>query len=657
MLKLAVGSALLLTVVQGWALTLGATQGAVIIGRPLDIQVQSSLDASHSVSNLCLLAQVAYGERALQPQAISVAIERLGADGRGWLRIRATEPVTEPLVTLVVQAGCQQTFRRSYTLLADLDALPRPTLAPDVAVVAPVVAAAAVAVAPGRTRLSAPPAPVADVPPPTPIRLSEPAPRPAGVRALRSKVRPSALLPRADEAATPGAAVSGAVQMGVPEAPVAAGGARLQLDPLDLPAVPVDPQAPADALDAATTAPADAVADAQGQAEAARLAQEVEQLRGQQVALSQSLAATQAQLAQAQAERYHNPVVYGLGAAVLALLAGLVVLWRRRAASSSAMALDATPPWWETASPPPTTPAPAPTAHQPAVAAPSVAVAAAAAQLPTLPGHDVDGLEVREAGESLFMEVPIAALAPQELADLWQRLDFFDSLGQHREAIETLKQYLIDHPRSSEAPYLRFLAQANTHGTPEDQQAAQSLYEHHFQRLVPTQQAPGAGLLDDAVALAQLASVWPRLEQAQAWLVRALSSQPGDTATLLHRRTLPVFDDLLMLWGVSDFLAVLPAAPTAPAPVAVPALTAAVTTQTAAQDAPPDVSLDFQTWTSVHDLPPTAPMPLGADAPSPASKESAVVDFDFFQWEPPSQDEKPAGTDTPKEGKQSPPTP
>ena len=64
MLKLAVGSALLVTVTQTLALTLGPTQGDVIIGRPFDVLVQSRIDPNLAGTDLCLqIGRASWRER------------------------------------------------------------------------------------------------------------------------------------------------------------------------------------------------------------------------------------------------------------------------------------------------------------------------------------------------------------------------------------------------------------------------------------------------------------------------------------------------------------------------------------------------------------------------------------------------------------------
>ncbi len=654
MLKLAVGSALLVTVTQGWALSLGATQGSVIIGRPLDVLVQSSIDASEAAAGLCLEAEVIYGENRVPASAVTTAIHRIGADGSGALRVRVSEPVSEPFVTLVLKAGCQQTFRRSYTLLADLD-MPAPSVAPSRSAsnpaavpqsvprpVAPAAPAAPVSAAPAMPAaapvrppsgvssgvvaaapLSAP-APLSE----TPIRLAAPAPRPTGVTSLRTKARPAAALPRAEDvAATPGNRVA------APAPTAEAEGARLKLDPVDVSPTPgpASPNAPdavpqVDAAAASATTGTDSTsADA---AAAPDVARELEQLRAEQEKLRVAMETMNAQLAQAEASRYQNPVVYGLGAAVIALLGGLWVLWRRRSVATAAQeAAAGANPWWETHLPE------EPQAKEPSSDVPPAAPA------PWTANDEVSGLEVSDARESMFREVPISPLNPEALLDVWQRVDFFESLGQHRDGMEALKEFVTESPRASEAPYLRWLALAKAHGEAEDRSVAQAFYEHHFQRLAPSAAADDS-LMADAQAIQHLVAEWPE-PTARRWLEQALASQPGDQTATLKVRSTEVFDEVLTLLGTLDVLDALPAVPELPV-VSAPAGAVAATAVVA-----PDLTLDFPAWSTAEEVVPKTESTAGPKAGErPQGEEDRPpLDFDFFKWEPPTKPDGEASGD------------
>ncbi|MFN3829414.1 MAG: hypothetical protein ACK4MK_05150, partial [Tepidimonas ignava] len=108
------------------AQSLGGVGGAVIIGRPLDIVVQSSLSADDAAA-LCAQATVRYGDTALPASEVTLTVVRDDPRGSG-LRVRARAPVNELFVGVDVRVGCQGALARSYTLLADLEPL-RPAAA------------------------------------------------------------------------------------------------------------------------------------------------------------------------------------------------------------------------------------------------------------------------------------------------------------------------------------------------------------------------------------------------------------------------------------------------------------------------------------------------------------------------------------------------
>lgn len=689
MLKLAVGSALFVTATQVVAVSLGATQGSVIIGRPLDILVQSRIDASDAATGLCLQAEVIYGDVRVPPTAVSAAIHRIGADGTGALRVQTSERVNEPIVTLVLQAGCQTPFRRSYTLLADVEPprttapAPGPTLgqpsSPVVAsVTAPVTPSAAPLVLPPPARAVMPPAPATprttdavDLGPQTPIRLSAPAPRPAAVTRMLSKTRP---LPVATAAAAAEDSSRPANDAAAPVTEAPMGGSRLQLDPVELPSVanPLSPATPgADGGGGTVAGQGDvsAAADDAAAEHTRALQQEVEALRAEQERLRLALESVNAQLYAAQQASSSPTLVYGLGGLSLLLLGGLWYALRMRRQAAAAAAPTA--PWWESSLPanplPASEPAavlsPAPGAQTgdrtvaAAVAAPvqpEVAVEPApkptphTAQPSWLPTGSVDGLEVSDARESMFHEVPVTPLNVEALEDLWQRARFCESIGQYAEAMALLNEFVTEHPRASEAPYVLWLVLAATHGTESDQALVQRFYESHYQRLAPAVHDVAAPrhLDDDAALMPAIVRVWPTTA-ALDLVCQALASQPAAPEGLMRVRTLAAFDDLLMLKGVLDLQDDCTHTPWQPEPMDPSgwksvndlAPRSAAGMAGAAAAAP---MLDFE-FPAVPE-PAAAPVAAPSAAPSPAA-DDYMLDFDLSDWElapkvaPPSSDE------------------
>lgn len=579
MLKVALGSVLLVTATQTLALSLGGAQGSVIIGRPLDILVQGSIDAAEAASGLCLDADVSYGDVRLPASAISVAIQRLGADGKGALRVRANTPVNEPIVAVAVKAGCPANFTRSYTLLADFEAAPSPAVRESI-VSTPVAAQRAGAVAadkppvrPGRAAVSGGEAAkaasnVTEAVPakrtPTPVRLHAPRPRPVGVAALASKLKPVAV-----EQAQPQEAQrsnSGPVTTSEPKSAAMPTGPRLKLDPVDVASVPGGKVAPIGQIEKTTTVvptptpelptPSDAVqaittAENGSGAVDGAVQKELQGLRDEQERMRLAMETMNRQLTQAEQSRYNNPLVYGLGGLVLALAGGFFWLSRRRSFALPESESQSAP-WWTVSQPDAAAVVTAADEAQTDVKPVDTAAAPVGVQVDT----DLPGMQVSEASESVFLETPIAQIDVASLVDLWQQVAFFESLGQHSEAAYALETFVRQYPRGSEAPYLFWLQLADQQGDDKAYAKAQSLYEQHYHRLVPTVQSP-AGLESDAGFMRQLTAAWPEAD-ALSLVERALVSQPGEPASTLQIRTAQSFDDLLVLHGVLELMPTVP---------------------------------------------------------------------------------------------------
>lgn len=140
----------LTAVTHACALTLGPTQGHVVLGAPLDVRITIEPDAEHTLETSCIDAQALFGA--------TLAHTTLELMPPNTVRIRSRKAVNEPLVHLRITAGCDGRSERSYTLLAD---------PPERLATAPTQPAAQPApTAPPRPRAHAAPQPTAT--PPTP---------------------------------------------------------------------------------------------------------------------------------------------------------------------------------------------------------------------------------------------------------------------------------------------------------------------------------------------------------------------------------------------------------------------------------------------------------------------------------------------------------
>lgn len=618
MLKFVLGGVLLLSGPQSWGVSLGPVQSPAWLGQPLDVQMQASVGTTDTGASLCLQAEVWYGDVRVPPSAISTAIRQLGRDGNALLRVRSEAAVNEPVVTVVLHAGCQTRYTRRYTLLADVAPLPQAALRP---LALPKVAS------PASHWVQAP------------VRLPEPAPRPAGVLRVPSKFKPAARAmavgssrPEGDNTVRPPAPDA------LPElpAPPSQDGGRLQLDPLTLPTTAVQPP------QETTAAAPPAAASTSTENDATQLQHQLQRLREEQAQLRRSMEVVNAQLTQAQntpSSTGSPTLLYTLSGLVVVLTGALVVLWQRRNTPASS-ASGTSQPWWlpgqkatVVASEPPGLPEqPTP---QPAAATPH-----------DLSGTAVSGLEVQEdTPEPTPQRI---AVTLNDLLHLADKVAFFESLGQDTDAIDLLAQFIEQHPLAGELPYLWWaeLATASQDGVAVAQ--AHNVYQHHYGRALPDMATVGhnaAGLEDDTAFMQQLSRLWPT-PAALDWLTRALLAETPP----LQVRTLHSLQEALWLCQIHTHLAPTEVAPTA-APVPLPVtdrlpsvalrtadspLVAAESPEAPAALAQPE-AIQMSDWLSVHEFetpstpaPPSTEPPVVASAPSAgAANDSPMLDLDF----------------------------
>ena len=131
------------------AAALGNPEGAVLIGRPLDLTFSATGHPDGEAP--CLEAELMHGEARIDPRRVQLQWVP-GPQGRATVHVRSAVRVFEPVVTLTLRVGCLRELTRRYVLLADPVADVEPAIA-NVPLAPPVAAAPAV-----------PPAPAAAVP-------------------------------------------------------------------------------------------------------------------------------------------------------------------------------------------------------------------------------------------------------------------------------------------------------------------------------------------------------------------------------------------------------------------------------------------------------------------------------------------------------------
>ena len=465
------------------ALTLGGAQGAVFVGKPLDVRIQLQADTGEELHAACMAAEVFYGESLVDSARVTVSVDAAqGSSGKEpFVRVTASAVINEPIVTVNIRVGCQQKSSKRYTLFPDVATnVVEPSIRPSVQG-SPLVVAAPRALAAGpqfektrktRASLAAPdaqsPSKPALSPTPAPNSITDPAPELRAGVAARSKA-----------------------------ATKTSGKSRLKLDPLDL-SIERDP-----VLQATT--------------ELLTLPQENAALRAQAIALWRSLNASPEELLleeaknkvfekdlkslyavtaenqkglmdlvgkvqQAESERYANPLVYALAALCLLLLVVMVWVWRRvRSARTGSWmhGVDDTDAHDSllaelVKSPPasrPTSPAhlaPTPVAVLPTKVAPPAEPLtvvdfdlAAFERLPyPVPKLDPvlasasppSALAVARGGArdpSVGVSGGLRTIDSAELLDVRQQADFFMALGEHQKAIDVLTTRIAQVGESS----------------------------------------------------------------------------------------------------------------------------------------------------------------------------------------------------------------
>lgn len=520
----------------GQAATVGRAQGAVLIGRPLEVTVPVVLEGSGDTAPECAEAEVFYGDLKVPPGNVSA---ELVSGARGPLvRVRSRVAVDEPVVTVYLQLGCGNRYTRRLVLLAEPDPsvdVSRPS--PEAAAALPPAEAveAAVNAAPlnlsmsrGLPAVTTPPAA-----PAAPVRRKRPKPAPAPEAAKPAAVAaPPAVAPP-----KPAASAAAAAQ------PAAAPHDQLKLD---VPLGVAEPSAPSE----------------EQLRQAARL-QSIErdlgEMRQYLKRSDASLLQLQTQLARAESERYSNPLVYVLFALLLVMAALMALFWRRALAARESAADD----WWRS-------PRAEREAGRAAVASAGVPehdddVHAAELSSAPAPFGVADSVTAGLAGDkdaaTPTVRVPLTsvtartddfqssqagsrALKAEELHDVQQEADFFSSLGEYDRAIEVLRSHIQAHPETSAVAWLDLVEIYHKLGRREEFDWVRREFRQRFNAQVPafddySQESAGIEAYDNAMA--RIAALWPSrrvLDVIEESIFRGPSKTGADAFSLQAYREL-----------------------------------------------------------------------------------------------------------------------
>jgi pilus assembly protein FimV len=576
---LAFGAALWLTAGSAQAMGFGRVVNATQLGQALNFSASVRLETDETLPRECVSAEVFSGDNKVQPSQVRVTLEGAAESSERTVRISTASLIDEPVVTVNVTIGCTAKVTRRFVAFIDPPVL---NLAQAGATDAPA--------APQRAESALSPliASVQGTERRRPVRQS--AERSAQDPSARRRARAAAVSPTVASAtpvapAAPRKVVVAPRTATVARAPASAGGARLELEtspmvtaravpapalaPAAAPVVPPQAITSANVMPPAQTA---SVAQAEQQsllAERERqriteLEQGLAKLRADGLATQQALAGLQARLREAQAERYANPLVYGLAwLSALLALAVAALWWRQSRASASAQ-------WW--AAPPPG-------------AAESRLPAAAAAPSVAAPLHSrsnvADGFGLSGVADDLApgitepapsprtVPMPLApieaAAAPvvpessrelsvEELIDLEQQAEFFVVLGQDEAAIELLMSHVRRDGGISPLPYLKLLEIYRRRGDTVAYQRTRERFNQRFNAYAPDWESDlqqGRSLVDYPEIIARLQALWVTPPRAMETLDASLFRRNTSDDTF----DLPAYRELLFLYSVARDLA------------------------------------------------------------------------------------------------------
>jgi hypothetical protein len=573
--QLCIGSILLLTAVSSSAVTLGRHSGAGVIGRPLDIRVQALLSPGEDIANLCINADVLYGDVKISPGAIRTTPQRSSPDAEASVRIQALIPIDEPIVTVFVRAGCTTPFTRRYVLLAD--PVSEPTRPPARASVEP-----SGLTAPSASELPSVPAVTG-----TPLPAAAGSERAAETgQAVRAPAAPARAVREPARAAERPARPSSVVRR--PVAPPVASTPRLELEAVDLslaierdpvlklslsllsePTTSEETRAAAGLLwKAINASPEDILRDAQ----------KLEVLEAESKGLREAEARSQATIADlssaVEQSRTWQWLVYLLGALLALALLGLLWLWRRQ---KSARDFDAAKAWWAAEGAakgglrdPTLTRAAAAAEAAPVDIDLDLSDSSSAGDLRALSGahpldvdstpHELDsslgrsskaGSERRDFAPSQMASRSVAA---EELFDVQQQADFFTSLGEDEQAIQVLRNHIQESQVPSALAYLDLFKIYHRLGRTADYEALRTEFNRVFNAGAPPfdQYADSSqGLEAYETAFGRIQALWPEPRVLDV-IEESIFREPGDLEAEVF--DLEAYRELLLLHALAKEL-------------------------------------------------------------------------------------------------------
>lgn len=588
-----------------WSLGFGRPVSRAILGETFNATVPVRLDSSEEIADDCLAADVFFGDDKVSPQAVMATLLP-GQGTERMVRVSTTSLINEPVVTLYLAAGCKAKVTRKFVAFADPPMIfAAPTVSTPAPASAPVAVASAVTSTSGLAATAMPvdggSKPVSRAERRSAATNSKPSASRKGTSgdtaaaaSVASKA-PPVVRETAPAKSNGRDALSAKLDQRPGKAPTE--GSRLVLDPVEVDALvapaltmtssmgtlgDVDSQEARDRRAAAAALWAAMNASPEQLARDRQRMQELEQrlakLQQDATAAREQVLSMESRVREAEGAPLSNPLVMGLGGAVL-LLGGALgfVVWRQRKQEAQSS-------WWTEGAPSPDgtdlpeavpealpaslaepvldrtvaefVPVVAPSAPPKVdveVKAPSASTVTLTrtmpagmvpAKTPTLPAIQRPSL-IKSESQDAVREITV-----EELIDLEQQAEFFVVLGQDDAAIELLESHVQSTSGASPLPYLKLLEIYQRLGRRGDYEQVQEGFNGRFNAYAPAWDADlqhGHALEEYPGVVERLQQLWSQPAQAMDVLEKSLT-RPDDSVETFD---LPAYRELLFLYAVA----------------------------------------------------------------------------------------------------------
>jgi len=525
------------------ALTLERVRGAAVLGRPLDITVPLQFQPGEESGPHCFKAEVVFGDIQLAAGAVIVREEGAASAQSALLRIATSQVIDEPVVVVVLRAGCDAHTTRRYVLLADMPTEPAVEVAKPATVVREPAGTQLL-----QTTTSATPA--------VPHKVVSHAP---------------VVLRRAVAVAPPAVKARARLKLSIWEqGPEPDPSLKLTDRLAQTPSQDLPTRAEAAAIWHALNEPPEAVI--QREARAQTMDNDVSTLRDMTMRNQKTLTELGARLQAAEQQRYANPLVYMLALLLLAVSVVAGFGWLRLRDAGRTVG-----PWWGEASPdlapalaaapapmPPDTQVPpqSPITVPPLPGAATVDIdlpvgepVATALPIQLQPQRPIKSMtgaanQARSRGFAPSVAGALRAINAKEMLDVRQKAEFFMTLGQYEEAIAVLQDSMRMSERANPLVYMDLLKIFHTLSREHAFEECRSEFNRAFSGMVPPYvrfHQGGQPIEAYPEILERIVTLWPSAACVDALEECMARSDANPYCVTLD---LEAFRDLLMLHGV-----------------------------------------------------------------------------------------------------------